>query len=181
VTQSRDPSLIDDLPLSRPLDIDSIRPEGLALHVATSEAERAGLAVLFKIPGIPALEADLSVTRKGSRVRVIGEARGIVTRECVLTLDPFDQPFTEAIDLTFDETVRAPKPDAPPEEDSPDPIINGMIDLGAVIGEFVALGLDPYPRKPGAAFPAELAQVGEIAEVSPFAALAQLRKDATEG
>ncbi len=36
-------------------------------------------------------------------------------------------------------------------EDPPDPIIDGKIDLGALAAEFFALGLDPYPRKPGVA------------------------------
>ena len=37
-------------------------------------------------------------------------------------------------------------------EDAPDPIVDGKIDLGALAAEFLALGLDPYPRKPGVAF-----------------------------
>ena len=31
-------------------------------------------------------------------------------------------------------------------------MIDGKIDLGALAAEFFALGLDPYPRKPGAEF-----------------------------
>ena len=34
-------------------------------------------------------------------------------------------------------------------EDAPDPIVDGKIDLGALAAEFMILGLDPYPRKPG--------------------------------
>ena len=43
------------------------------------------------------------------------------------------------------------------DEDRPDPVVDGKIDLGAVAAEFFALGLDPYPRKPGVEFvaPAE--------------------------
>ena len=29
---------------------------------------------------------------------------------------------------------------------------DGRIDLGAIVGEHLALGLDPYPRSPGVAF-----------------------------
>ena len=38
------------------------------------------------------------------------------------------------------------------EEDGPDPIIDGKIDLGELAAEHFALALDPYPRKPGVAF-----------------------------
>ena len=55
------------------------------------------------------------------------------------------------------------------DEDDPDPVIDGRIELGALTAEFFALGLDPYPRKPGVEFvaPAESARSD-----SPFAALA---------
>jgi hypothetical protein len=38
------------------------------------------------------------------------------------------------------------------DADAPDPMVGGAIDLGAAISEFFTLGLDPYPRKPGAVF-----------------------------
>jgi hypothetical protein len=55
----------------------------------------------------------------------------------------------------------------------PEPLENGIVDLGAVATEFLILGIDPYPRKPGAEFtPAKTRQEGE----HPFAALAALKK-----
>ena len=59
------------------------------------------------------------------------------------------------------------------ERDPPEPIVNGRIDLGAVTAEFLALGLDPYPRKPGVAY--EPAPERDPAD-SPFAALAKMKK-----
>jgi hypothetical protein len=38
------------------------------------------------------------------------------------------------------------------DPDEPDEIVDGRIDLGALASEFLTLALDPYPRKPGAAF-----------------------------
>ena len=47
-------------------------------------------------------------------------------------------------------------PAEPPTEmheyEPPDEIVNGQIDLGAITAEFLVLGLDPYPRKPGVDF-----------------------------
>jgi hypothetical protein len=61
--------------------------------------------------------------------------------------------------------------------DVPEPIVNGFIDLGMVASEFMFLGLDPYPRKPGAEFvPPEIV---EDPEEHPFAALKAL-KDAEQ-
>jgi hypothetical protein len=53
-----------------------------------------------------------------------------------------------------------------------------MIDLGALATEFLILGIDPYPRKPGTVFepPWEGGDVGH-----PFAGLAALTKRRPEG
>ena len=63
--------------------------------------------------------------------------------------------------------------DAP---DAPEPIVDGLVDLGALVAEFLALGLDPYPRKPGVAFvePTPLAEPGQTA--SPFSVLGKFRQ-----
>ena len=56
----------------------------------------------------------------------------------------------------------------------PEPLIDGIVDLGALATEFLILGLEPYPRKPDAVFepPQDAAP-----EPGPFAALAKLAKN----
>jgi hypothetical protein len=61
------------------------------------------------------------------------------------------------------------------DEDPPEPLPDGFIDLGALAVEFLALALDPFPRKPGAAF--DSADSDETP--SPFAALAALKQGGT--
>ena len=55
----------------------------------------------------------------------------------------------------------------------PEPLIGGVVDLGALATEFLILGLDPYPRKPGAVFepPQDVKP-----DPGPFAALAGLKE-----
>ena len=60
------------------------------------------------------------------------------------------------------------------DEDEPDPIIDGKIDLGALAAEFFALGLDPYPRKPGVV--CSNRPKSREATISPFSALASVRR-----
>jgi uncharacterized metal-binding protein YceD (DUF177 family) len=59
------------------------------------------------------------------------------------------------------------------ESEPPEPMVNGVVDLGAIATEYFLLGIDPYPRKDGAVFEASAHQ--ETVE-SPFAALASLKK-----
>ena len=55
----------------------------------------------------------------------------------------------------------------------PPPATLADIDLGALASEFLALALDPYPRKPGVEFEAPAV---DDADESPFDALAELAK-----
>ena len=48
-----------------------------------------------------------------------------------------------------------------------------IVDLGAIATEYFLLGIDPYPRKPGAEFQPTGAGDGGA---KPFAALAALKK-----
>ncbi len=64
------------------------------------------------------------------------------------------------------------------ETEPSEPLHEGRIDLGAVATEFLLLGVNPYPRKPGVEFasPASVA-----AEEGPFAALAALKTERGKG
>jgi hypothetical protein len=108
----------------------------------------------------------------------------------VLTLEPFDSDLVEEVDVDFAEASTAARAAAQSEaqthasgdaqfgaaasadRDPPDPIENGTIDLGALAAEFLALGLDPYPRKPGAEF-APISDPQDVAE-RPFDVLKKL-------
>ncbi len=102
------------------------------------------------------------MTRHGAGgLRVIGRVSATVGQNCVVTLEPLANEIEEEIDLIFMPQVRrgrerqrvrqmAVRPDA--KRDDPEPLIGGVVDLGALATEFLILGLDPYPRKPGAVF-----------------------------
>ena len=166
-------------PFSRVIRVEALPKEGQTVTIEANAAEREALAAFLKLPSIEALGATLALTRSGSGgVRVTGSVHGELTQVCVVSLEPFPATVNEEVDVRFaprPEDGAAARPWAEPEsfsmtnEDEPDPIVEGKIDLGAVATEFFSLGLDPYPRKPGASFesPEE-----PQATVSPFASLA---------
>src|SRR5262249_61191091 len=57
--------------------------------------------------------------------------------------------------------------------DAPEPIENGIIDLGRLATDMLYLAIDPYPRKEGAVFEPQVAAADP--EDHPFAALKSLR------
>jgi hypothetical protein len=55
----------------------------------------------------------------------------------------------------------------------PEPLIGGIVNLGALATEFLVLGIDPYPRKADVEFaPVTVGEEGP----KPFAALGALKK-----
>jgi hypothetical protein len=102
----------------------------------------------------------------------------------VVTLEPIENDIDEAIDLVFAPPEQIPElatlvddtADGDAEvPDPPEPIENGIIDLGRVATDALFLGVDPYPRRHDAVFepPVEPADP----EAHPFAALKALRLD----
>ena len=171
----------DAPPLSRRVRIDALQADGLTQTIEASPEECAALAAINRLPAIASVTANFTVRRSGrGGARVTGDVHAEVTQVCVVSLEPFAATVDEPVDVRFapDEAAeaarRAKEDDAEMVEvggeDPPDPIVDGKIDLGALAAEFLALGLDPYPRKPGVAFDLPEPQGGED---SPFAALAK--------
>jgi hypothetical protein len=183
--------------LSRRLAAAEVPPEGLEIEIVATESERAALAELNALSAILALSATLRARRwRGDGLEIAGEMRAKVRQNCVVTLEDFDSDIVEPIELRFAPPKEPPKapskrrsrraePEPAPEpaendlmgEDPPDPLVGGAVDLGAAVSEFLTLGLDPYPRKPGAAFiePASAKEEEDQAVVSPFARLRAVR------
>ncbi|GGH17513.1 phosphodiesterase [Alsobacter metallidurans] len=167
--------------LSRPFDVNTIKAGGSDVVVVATEAERAALAQEYKLVGVDRLEGRFKVSGRGRTVSMKGLVTGDIRQTCVVTLEEFPSAVSEEVDLKYSEDVPEPRAQEGDEErssemiDAPDPIINGKIDLGALTAEFLALGLDPYPRKPGVETFAHEEDVGPAA--SPFAALAAAKRD----
>jgi hypothetical protein len=174
--------MTEAVPFSRVVRVDAIPPEGQTVTVEAARAEREALASFYDLPAVAALTATLRLERWGQGgAHVTGAVHGALTQICVVSLEPFPAIVDEAVDVRFaPETAAESRPQAAKEttlsladEDEPDPVIDGKIDLGALAAEFFALGLDPYPRKPGATF--EESTESEPAD-SPFSALAKRAK-----
>ena len=163
-------------PLLRPVDVTKLPPQGTTIVVEATAEECAALAKDFKLPAIHALKAEYRLTTSAKGVRVAGRVKATVTQTCVVTLDDFDSDLDEEVEVSFAEPSGMPA--EPPTEmrdyEPPDEIVNGQIDLGALTAEFLALGLDPYPRKPDADFRYDTLR--DPAD-SPFAALDKLKRD----
>jgi uncharacterized metal-binding protein YceD (DUF177 family) len=169
-------------PWSAPIAVDEVPETGRWVQLAPDAATRAAVARTAGVDSLPRLEAGFELSRYGvDGLKVTGRVSATVGQTCVVTLEAVENEVEEDIDLVF----TAPRELQPKwEEDNgfrplgaaepPEVLHNGTVDLGAVATEFLILGIDPYPRKPGAVF--ELGCAGD-AGGHPFAALAALKNE----
>lgn len=162
----------ETFPLSRPISVERLRRDGTPVTVEATPAECAALAADFKIPAVRDLVGRFTAQGSSTRLEVTGTVSAVVTQICTVTLEPFESELVEPVEAAFTDTDVLEGTDAE-EADVPDPIVGGRIDFGALTAEFLSLGLDPYPRKPGVAFEPLI----EDAEEPPLAVLRKLRPD----
>jgi len=172
-----------DRPWSASIRLEEVGETGRHVELEASEAVRAALAKPAGVDAIERVVARFDLTRRGrDRLHVKGEVSGTVRQTCVVTLDPVVNEINEAVDITFApprESIEAADVDieAVPSGDDVEPLIGNAVDLALVASEFFILGIDPYPRKPGASFDAP--KSASDPESHPFARLAALQKNHT--
>jgi hypothetical protein len=168
-----------------PVSISDVPPAGRHIELKPDAATRDAIAKAANVLVLPRLEAVFDLSLHGSdSLRVVGRVKASVEQNCVVTLEPLASEVDEEVDLLFAPPRDLPKTKEPvddsgevagsPAVDGPEELENGTVDLAALAVEFLLIGIDPYPRKPGAVF--DVPQVGEPGP-HPFAALAALKKD----
>lgn len=180
---------VDNKEFSRIITLDKISMAETGRHIEADPAERAALSERFGLLGLNRLVADLRLKRTGAGIiRLSGHLDAEVAQACVISLAPL--PATLAIDfeIFFTENVGATDAELVLEydqDDPPEPVTGGQIDLGEVVAEQLGLNLDPYPRAPGASLPEGLVAGSmetstEAPKRHPFAVLQELKTTKTK-
>lgn len=164
--------------LHRPLAVERISDAGRDQLVEATAAECAALAGRLQIPAVLSLRCRFQLTAAPQGlVLAEGVLDATLVRDCVVSLEPFETAVAERFRLRFVPAATLTEPDKnvvlDPEADDELPYQGGVIDLGEAAAEQLALAIDPYPHRPGAALPDEVSDTS----LSPFAALARRRQD----
>ena len=168
---------------SRPISVDDIDAEDVAVELEATAAERRRLADRFGLLEIGALTARLTVSRgsSGIPIRVFGRFRAALTQCCGVSLDPFDSVVENSVEVEFVPAVDVPIVEEfdIDDADPPEPLQGSEIDLGELVAQHLAVSLDPYPRKSGAEAPTWDGSA-DSTDDNPFAVLEKLRKNRDE-
>jgi len=157
-----------------------------------SAQERAALAKRFELVSIDSLTAELTIiAASNGEVTVRGPMHAQIVQSCVTTLEPVPEMVEDEVKVLFSPHVSEEDMPSNPDDledlsedelmallDQPEPLVDGKIDVGEVVSQFLAVAMNPYPRKDGAELP-EAALVEEEADEerpNPFAKLAGLKE-----
>ena len=148
-------------PVSFKASVTRLPQSGMPVLVDADARQREALAAAHGLVSVERFHAELLVAPwKRNGVRVSGRVEADITQQCVVTLDPLQAKVEEAVEGLFlpeDSKLGRLGFEAGGEihidaegPDSPETFSGDTIDVGALAEQFFALGIDPYPRKPGA-------------------------------
>lgn len=154
---------------SRPLRAESVHMRGRTERLTATPAECAALAARFDILAVSSLTAQIELRpHRRDGLALSGHLVADVVQACVVSLEPVPAHIEVDFERVFEPGAEDPNesfsvddlfdPDA---EDPPEPLIDGIVDLGEVVAEELALSLDPYPRAPDAEIPAQYRDTDE--------------------
>jgi len=174
---------LNEPPLRHMFELGGLSQAGAVVVIEADPQQRAGLAEWAGVDSVERLVGTVTL-RRLSQTRFSYEAdlSADVTQSCVVTLEPVAGHISRAIARELQLAPRLP-PDlqqtaveltlSAGDDDVPETLTNLNYDLAAPLLEEFVLGIDPYPRKEGAALalPAE----PEVPQSSPFGALKALK------
>jgi uncharacterized metal-binding protein YceD (DUF177 family) len=163
---------LPDLPYSEPVRLHQLG-SGVKRTLEPDASTRARIVRALDLASLDAFTAEMELVPSAAGWRLSGRIRASLAQTCGITLEPLPIEIDAPFALTLAESVEEDSEEIiiTLDDESPDLIENGQIDLGQYAVEQLVLRLDPFPRKPGA----EFVQPPEPAEISPFAVLKQLR------
>jgi len=152
---------------------DRVEGASTRLTIEADEQSRKNVSVRANVISIDMLNADLTLEREqaGRVVHVAGRFTAAVNLECVVTAEEFildiEEPvegwfedkestvsFMKALkdrDLKGSQSGKGPvEVEMASEEEDPEAMIDGQIDLGELVVQHLILAIPPCPKKEGA-------------------------------
>jgi uncharacterized metal-binding protein YceD (DUF177 family) len=166
------------------IDAQTVTSNPQKSRIAASEDVRKALAVRLGLATISSLSADVTLHReKGNVIHVNGLMKANITQPCSVSMDPVQTQIEETFEGWYadqerivmlakarhERLGRLADSEIPilDESEDPEPLVNGMIDIGELVVQHLSLAADSYPRRRGL----EEAEVVEVTVGEPGAGL----------
>lgn len=170
--------------LPRSVAVSTIPRNGYQTTLTLNDDEKADVCKFYNLLEVLKFEADITLTKRTTTKFIVeGRLKAKVHQPCVVSHAPVETIIDEDINLIllpedeFDRFLERKDEDGSLiisiEDDIPDTYQGDKIQLGVLVLEHLALGLNPYPQAEGAVLE-EGADDGELRQ-NPFAGLASLK------
>lgn len=152
-------------------DIQDLERNGATkLNIEASDEELQDMARRLGVKSIESASANLVLNQEkgGHTIFVTGAFEAKLTQNCVVSMDDFETVLSEPIEGWFADketalSFAAAKRDKEAatsrgevemmeEKEDPEPIIEGVIDLGELVTQHISLSIPPYPHKEGVTY-----------------------------
>ena len=167
---------------SYPIKIEDLKQSDYKYELKADAEELEDITQVLQVEKVHEFEAEifLKLSNRTNNLRVWGWVNAKIELKSVITLNNFIKDYEVPFELNFD--TRATYNDIKElecniEDEVPDIIENGCINLADIAIEQVALNLEDYPRAEGEIFDGSLyCDIDEPKKENPFAVLAKLKK-----
>ncbi|MDB3879775.1 hypothetical protein N9315_01530 [Alphaproteobacteria bacterium] len=159
--------------LDSEINVEHVRPDtGSFYKFVATDAECQLLAARFHFVEVGSLSAELRVCKSARGCwDVSGQLNGEIVQACGAT----GVPVSETIDFLLEERYVHTVGDPEKVEvhlDEAEPLENGVIKIGEMLAQSLAVAVTPWPRAPEAP---DTVTIGEERLDHPFAGLATLK------
>lgn len=150
---------------SHTVDVDTIEEKPLKLNISPNEEEVKALTKRLGVSGLDKFNVALSLKRQNQVIHVQGALSARVTQPCVVTLDPVETEIHDEFEAWYADPDAAisiakvrreremdkGKADLPmlDENEDPEAIVDGEIDLGELATQYLSLSINPYVHADG--------------------------------
>lgn len=176
------------------IEVEDIQDKDMRLTISPDEEEKVHLARRLEIEKLKSVTAKLILKRLNRRVvKVKGEFVANVVQNCVVTLKPITNKIEDSFEAWYADPDQAVsfararherdkdrgEEERPMLEESedPEPIVDGRINLGELVTQYLSLSIDPYPHSEEARKVLEDNNDKPPARENPFAALKALKEE----
>ena len=152
------------------IDVADIETKPQSFFLSANDDERKHLARRLGLESLDELSAKLNIMRdpSGHRITVDGNLKAKVVQRCVITDEPVDGWIEEDFEAFYadnSQTVSFVKAQQDrdsqkghrevkmvDEDQDPEPIVDGFIEAGELVTQYLSLAINPYPHAEGAHF-----------------------------
>lgn len=144
--------------------VDKLSTQRDSLDIAAFPEDYDDIASWLQVDSITDVRAEIKICRPKNNhlIYVSGTVYGEITQSCVRSLKPVVTKIAEPFDAYYSETdkaisfekgksdlmIRHGHDEVPmlDERDDPEPIIDGVINMGELVMQFLALAVPLYPK-----------------------------------